>query len=202
MFITFEGIEGSGKTTQIQLLEQWLADQTIDYVTTLEPGGTKAGNALRQMLLEVPSSIQNPRSELFLFAADRCEHIEQVIQPNLKQGKWVICDRYIDSTYSYQYGGRQHLKQDVLDIIRLTGALEPDLTIVLDLPVEEGLRRAKNRADLDRFEQEELAFHQRVRDAYLDCEQFDRVAIIRTQELSVDDVFNQIVNEINRRRKV
>ena len=113
----------------------------------------------------------------------------------------MICDRYIDSTYSYQYGGRQHLKQDVLDIIRLTGALEPDLTIVLDLPVEEGLRRAKNRADLDRFEQEELAFHQRVRDAYLECEQFDHWHFC-TQELRVDDVFNQIVNEINRRRKV
>ena len=202
MFITFEGIEGSGKTTQIKLLEQWLFDQSIQFITTLEPGGTKVGAQLRKLLLGMPSVIKDPRSELFLFAADRCEHIQQVIQPNLSDGKWVICDRYIDSTFAYQYGGRQHDKSDVLDIIRLTTAIEPDLTFILNLSVEEGLKRAKNRAQLDRFELEDFKFHQRVRSAYLERKDFDRVCVIDVDTQSIDDIFKQIIFEINKRRKL
>ena len=110
------------------------------------------------------------------------------------QGKWVICDRYIDSTFAYQYGGRQHAKQDVLDIIRLTHAIQPDLTFILDLSVEEGLRRAKNRGELDRFESEALAFHTRVRDAYLECASAhsERVCMIDVSTHSVDDTFDRI----------
>ena len=158
MFITFEGIEGSGKSTQRELLIDYLKGQGIPFVVTREPGGTEFGVHLREVLLSKDSRITNNRSELFLFAADRTEHINQIIKPALNEGKWVICDRYIDSTFAYQYGGRQHSKADILDIIRLTDAPEPDLTFFMDVSVEEGLRRASSRGVLDRFEQETLDF--------------------------------------------
>ena len=168
MFVTFEGIEGSGKSTQRERLLQWLDNEGISYVSTREPGGTNIGRVLRQLLLSNQSELHSNRTELFLFAADRCEHLKTVVMPALARGDWVICDRYIDSTYAYQCGGRQHDEQDILDI-RLTQAVEPDITFLLDLFPEEGLRRAKARADLDRFEREVLAFHVRVREAYLKC---------------------------------
>ena len=202
MFITFEGIEGSGKSTQIRKLVQWLDAQSIDYFTTLEPGGTEIGKELRQLLLGVPATIHSNRSELFLFAADRTEHLEQVVKPALAADQWVICDRYIDSTFAYQYGGRQHSRDDVLDIIRLTHAIDPDITFILDLSVEEGLRRAKERAVLDRFEEEDISFHQRVRDAYLECAKLypERVCVIPSDDQTIDDIFANIVIEINSRR--
>ena len=167
MFITFEGIEGSGKSTQRERLLEWLDARSISYISTREPGGTKIGQILRELLLANQSDISSNRTELFLFAADRSEHLNQVILPALERGDWVVCDRYIDSTYAYQYGGREHDEQDILDIIRLTRAIEPDLTFLLDLSPEEGLQRAKARAKLDRFENEQLSFHERVRNAYL-----------------------------------
>ena len=117
MFITFEGIEGSGKSTQRQLLLRWLGSQDISYVATREPGGTRIGKTLRHLLLTNDSMIASNRTELFLFAADRCEHIEQVIKPALNRGDWVVCDRYVDSTFAYQCGGRQHKESDILDLV-------------------------------------------------------------------------------------
>ena len=198
MFITFEGIEGSGKSTQRKRLLGWLDAQNISYMSTREPGGTGVGLVFRDLLLSNGSTIVSNRSELFLFAADRCEHLEQVIRPALARGEWVICDRYVDSTYAYQFGGRGHLEIDVLDIIRLTDAIEPDLTFLLDMSPEEGLRRAKARADLDRFENETLAFHHRVREAYLQRanNHSHRFCVIPSDGRSMDDIFNVIVAKI------
>ena len=204
MFITFEGIEGSGKSTQRQLLLDWLNLQGISYVATREPGGTKIGQTLRDLLLSNDSDIASNRTELFLFAADRCEHIQQVIQPALDRGDWVICDRYVDSTFAYQCGGRQHDQSDILDIIRLTNAIQPDITFLLDLSPEEGLRRAKERGNLDRFEKEAIDFHDRVRSAYIDWadRNSDRTMIIPVDNQSVDQIFEIIKNEVSKRSGV
>ena len=204
MFITFEGIEGSGKSTQRQLLVNYLEGQGIPYVVTREPGGTEFGVHLREVLLSKDSRITTNRSELFLFAADRTEHINQVIKPALNDGKWVVCDRYIDSTFAYQYGGRQHPKQDILDIIRLTQAIEPDLTFYLDVSVEEGLRRASSRGVLDRFEQETLDFHERVRSAYLECAELNshRTISIAAEGNDPESIFESIKQELNQRSVV
>lgn len=204
MFITFEGIEGSGKSTQRQLLVNYLEQQGIPYVVTREPGGTEFGVHLREVLLSKDSRITTNRSELFLFAADRTEHINQVIKPALNDGKWVVCDRYIDSTFAYQYGGRQHPKQDVLDIIRLTQAIEPDITFYLDVSVEEGLKRASSRGILDRFEQETLDFHDRVRLAYLECAQINshRTISIAAEGHNPESIFESIKQELNQRSVV
>ena len=204
MFITFEGIEGSGKSTQRQLLLDWLNLQGISYVATREPGGTKIGQTLRDLLLSNDSDIASNRTELFLFAADRCEHIQQVIQPALDRGDWVICDRYVDSTFAYQCGGRQHDQSDILDIIRLTNAIQPDITFLLDLSPEEGLRRADARGELDRFEKEAIDFHDRVRSAYIDWadRNSDRTMIIPVDNQSVDQIFEIIKNEVSKRSGV
>ena len=204
MFITFEGIEGSGKSTQRQLLMDYLTKSDIPFVVTREPGGTEFGIHMREVLLSKDSRITTNRSELFLFAADRTEHINQVIKPALDQGKWVVCDRYIDSTFAYQYGGRQHPKEDVLDIIRLTHAIEPDLTFYLDVSVEEGLKRASQRGVLDRFEQETLDFHKRVRSAYLECAEINarRTVMIRAEGLNPNAIFESIKDEIKQRSVV
>ncbi len=204
MFITFEGIEGSGKSTQRERLLEWLDARSISYISTREPGGTKIGQILRELLLANQSDISSNRTELFLFAADRSEHLNQVILPALERGDWVVCDRYIDSTYAYQYGGREHDEQDILDIIRLTRAIEPDLTFLLDLSPEEGLQRAKARAKLDRFENEQLSFHERVRNAYLKRAQLhsDRMVVIPANGQSIDAIFDKVLEKINERSRV
>lgn len=204
MFITFEGIEGSGKSTQRQRLLEWLDARSISYISTREPGGTDIGQILRKLLLANQSDISSNRTELFLFAADRSEHLNQVILPALKRGDWVVCDRYIDSTYAYQYGGREHDEQDILDIIRLTRAIEPDLTFLLDLSPQEGLQRAKARATLDRFENEQLSFHERVRKAYLKRAQLhsDRMVVIPANGQSIDAIFDKVLEKINERSRV
>ena len=203
MFITFEGIEGSGKSTQRKRLMDWLATQGIPVVSTREPGGTPVGKTLRQLLLSNETQLASNRTELFLFAADRCEHIKQVVAPALNRGDWVVCDRYIDSTYAYQCGGREHSENDILDIIRLTKAIEPDVTFLLDLSPEEGLQRAENRGNLDRFEKEAMAFHRRVRNSYLRrAAAFPkRMVVIPSDGLSADAIFKHILNEIEERRQ-
>ena len=201
MFITFEGIEGSGKSTQRQLLLDWLISENINFVATREPGGTQIGQTFRELLLSNDSNIASNRTELFLFAADRCEHIAQVINPALERGEWVICDRYVDSTFAYQCGGREHDEADILDIIRLTNATVPDITFLLDLSPEEGLRRAEARGELDRFEKEAIQFHNRVRAAYLDWAKrhSDRTVVIPVDGCSVDEIFNLIKDEVKQR---
>ena len=194
MFITFEGIEGSGKTTQISRLKAWFESQGQSVIATKEPGGTAIGQTIRQLILDPGTAFTNPHTELLLFYADRLEHITSIIQPALDQGKVVLCDRYIDSTWAYQSGGRQ-ISETIITSLNKWIPLMPDKTILLDIAPEEGLKRAKKRAALDRFEKEELSFHHRIRDTYLRlAKQYpDRINLIEVQKKSIQDIFKKVI---------
>jgi len=173
-FITFEGIEGSGKTTQIQLLSERLERHEVEHVLTREPGGTDVGNQIRRILLDPANRDLTPLAELLLYQAARAQHLARVIVPALVETKLVLCDRYKDATRAYQGKGRELPPELVEQLNRLDLlALEPDLTILLDLDPAAALARAQRRDEKhsyeeSRFEQEELAFHTRVRQGYLD----------------------------------
>ena len=168
-FITVEGIEGVGKTTNIEFIHQRLLAAGKDVVVTREPGGTPLGEAIRGLLLDPQYTGIDSTCELQLMFAARAEHLARVIRPALEKGQWVLCDRFTDATYAYQGGGRGI---DTGIIARLEalvqGNFRPDITLLLDVPVEVGLARASKRGDLDRFEQEKVEFFERVRQAYLD----------------------------------
>ncbi|MDR1453326.1 MAG: dTMP kinase [Candidatus Margulisbacteria bacterium] len=173
MFITFEGPDGSGKTTQSKLLYAELQRQGRDTLWTREPGGTAAGQKIRALLLDDPTARYAPAAELFLFAADRAQHVEEVIRPALTQGKTVICDRYVDSTTAYQAGGRGFDADFIAKLNKdSSGGLLPELTFLLDILSEIGLQRATS-TKADKFEQESLDFHRRVRQTYLQAAQND-----------------------------
>jgi len=176
MFITLEGIEGSGKTTQIVCLVEFLTKRGHDCVTTREPGGTKIGEKIRAILLSSESGGMDPMTELLLYTADRAQHVKESIIPYLDSGKTVICDRFYDATVVYQ-GYARGLDMDVIDRLHTlaTGGLKPDLTFLLDLPAEMGLSRAwtqinngSRTGSETRFEEEKLSFHEKVRTGYLD----------------------------------
>lgn len=170
LFITFEGPEGSGKTTQIRLLADWLQAQGHDVLTTREPGGTPIGDAIRGLLLDPAHGEMSPAAEILLFSAARAQHVAQVIGPQLARCGVVLCDRFADSTLAYQgYGRRLDLDRLRMITAFATGGLTPDLTFCLDLPVVEGLRRKRGDgpAEWNRMEREELEFHERVRQGYL-----------------------------------
>jgi len=167
-FITLEGCEGVGKTSNMTFIKFLLQDKGIDFIQTREPGGTPLGEALRAMLLGENFRGMSDDTELMLMFAARAEHVAQVIKPALEAGQWVLCDRFSDATYAYQGGGRE------LDIKRIQGLenwvlgdLRPDLTLLLDAPIETGRARAGKRSAPDRFEQERDAFFKRVRETYL-----------------------------------
>lgn len=173
-FVTLEGIEGSGKTTQIRLLANHLQAQGLEVVCTREPGGCPIADAIRAILLDSANSAMVPRAELLLYAAARAQHVEEVIRPALAQGKVVLCDRYTDATLAYQGYGRGldlNLIAQLNDLA--SGSLTPELTLLLDFPAETGLARARARnhqsqgTDEGRFEQEALDFHRRIREGYL-----------------------------------
>ena len=175
MFVSFEGIEGCGKTTQVELLASYLSKHDIPYVVSREPGGTRLGKLIRQILLNPAHTEMEPLTELFLYAADRAQHIAQVIRPTLESHQWLICDRFADATTVYQGYARD---QDLTFIKQLnqmaTQGIWPRLSLLLDCPVEVGLERARQRimetstkGREDRFEQQDLAFHQKVREGYL-----------------------------------
>ena len=166
-FITLEGIEGSGKSTNLETIKSILDQYKINYVLTREPGGGPLGPYLRNLLLDKDQSI-SPSVEMLLMMADRKDHVDSLISPNLDKGVWVISDRYLDSTIAYQGGGRQ---LDINLIISLSLSLKlptPDFTLLFDLPVDVALQRAKDRSELDRFEREPKDFHSRIRDSYLE----------------------------------
>jgi len=168
-FITIEGIEGVGKSTNSQFIQQWLIQQNISFVHTREPGGTALAEDIRSLLLTPREERVHTNAELLMMFASRAQHIGEVIQPALDDDKWVLCDRFTDATYAYQGGGRGVSLNKISQLETLVqDDLRPDLTLILDLPVEVGLGRAKARGALDRFEQEKLNFFEKVRQAYLD----------------------------------
>ena len=166
-FITLEGIEGSGKSTNLESIKSVLDQKKIEYVITREPGGGPLGSHLRKLLLDKDRSI-SPSVEMLLMMADRKDHVDNLINPNLNKGICVISDRYLDSTIAYQGGGRQ-LDTDLINSLSVTLKLPtPDLTLLFDLPVDVALQRAAERSELDRFEREPKDFHSRIRDSYLE----------------------------------
>jgi dTMP kinase len=173
LFITFEGIEGCGKTTQIGYLTSYLEGTHRPFLLTREPGGTKVGEKIRQILLSSENAGIEPMAELFLYAAARVQHIRRIILPALQAGKIVLCDRFADATFAYQGYGRGIDGEWIEKLhCRIMDNITPDMTFLLDLPVEEGLQRAVKRMEKhavkeDRFEKEALDFHRRVREGYL-----------------------------------
>ena len=167
MLITFEGIEGSGKSTQVELLDEYLSSKGYTVVRTREPGGSLFGEALRKVLLQRDMSIF-PLSELLVFMAMRAQHVEQVILPALQERKIVLCDRFVDATYAYQGYGR-NIDLGIIETLNrlVTKGIRPNLTILLDVDVETGLSRKALDAPMDRFEKEALSFHQKIKDAYV-----------------------------------
>jgi dTMP kinase len=169
-FITFEGGEGAGKSTQVALLADRLAERVSEVVATREPGGSAGAEAIRRLLVEGDADRWSPLSETLLLYAARRDHLERTIEPALRRGAWVICDRFHDSTRAYQgaAGGAPAALIDALEA-RVLNGLRPDLTLILDLPAEEGLSRARARGAAEsRFEGKDLAFHQRLRAAFLE----------------------------------
>ncbi len=196
MFITFEGIEGCGKTTQVKRLGNHLTALEIPVILTLEPGGTRICQDIRGILLDTKNKALSPLAELFLYAADRAQHVEEVIRPALSQGKWVVCDRFFDATMAYQGYARE---QDI-SLIKILNentcpGIKPDLTILVDCPVEVGLKRALKRNEMlqqeeqARFEKEKMEFHEAVRKGYLQIaeKEPERFAVV-DGTLSIDEL--------------
>jgi dTMP kinase len=183
-FLTIEGIEGVGKSTQLARLSQNLSERGMTHVVTREPGGTPLAERIRELVLNARDEAVPPIAELLLMFAARSVHVVNHIEPNLRAGRWVLCDRFVDATYAYQGGGRRLSTDTIRQLeIMVLGARRPDLTILLDAPVEQALERAMHRnagAATDRFESERTEFFERVREAY--CERAaaepDRIAVL------------------------
>ena len=196
--ITFEGIEGAGKSTHALLLSEHLRRRGLDVLLTQEPGGTPEGARIRELLLR-PEFDWEPLAELLLYAADRAQHVERVIRPALEAGKWVVCDRFSDSTLAYQAFGLGLPKEAVERAVELaTSGLKPDLTIVLDIDPEEGLRRIEGSPD--RIERRSLEFHRRVREGYLEIARREpgRVFVVGSDR-PVEEVHADIVRLVEAR---
>jgi dTMP kinase len=204
-FLTIEGIEGVGKSTQVARLSERLNERGIAHVVTREPGGTPLAERVREIVLQnTRGESLPPTAELLLMFAARAVHLTNLVEPNLRAGRWVVCDRFIDATYAYQGGGRRlsvdHIRQ--LETM-VQGARRPDLTVLLDAPVQQALKRARQRnagAAADRFESERAEFFERVRDAYRAraAAEPDRIAVVDASQ-SVDRVALQIVELLEAR---
>ncbi|MFL1406331.1 dTMP kinase [Marinobacter sp. M1N3S26] len=168
-FITFEGTEGVGKSTQLATAREALEAAGKPVLVTREPGGTPMAEAIRELLLTPRDEAVNDLTELLLMFAARAQHLHSLIMPALERGTWVLCDRFTDATYAYQGGGRGVPREQIAILEQLVqGELRPDHVVLLDAPVEVGMARARSRSAPDRFEQEKAAFFQRIRDCYLD----------------------------------
>ena len=197
-FITFEGIEGSGKSTQIKLLVDYLIKQQIPHLSTREPGGTPIAEAIRKILLDPLCSEMLPEAELLLYSASRAQHTGELILPALAAGKVVISDRYYDSSTAYQ-GAARDLDYNVIDLLNSFATFHtvPDLTVLLDLPVEEGFKRIDHR-DLDRLEQEDISFHKKVRQQFLSIAKKHASRYLVLDALKAPElIHNQIVRALN-----
>ena len=195
-FITLEGIEGVGKTSNIAYIQCLLKDKNIPVLLTREPGGTALAENIRQLLLDKDQESIAEQTELLMMFAARAQHIKHVIYPTLEQGIWVICDRFTDATYAYQGGGRNMALSAIQWLENFVQAdLRPDLTLLLDAPVHLGMQRVVQRGKLDRFESEKVAFFEKVRQAYLTIakQQPERVKIIDATQ-SLGNVQYQISN--------
>jgi len=208
MFITFEGIEGCGKTTQIRLLETELSRRGLDCITTREPGGTNTGEAIRSIFLHCAHDDMLPITELLLITAARAQHIAQLIKPNLDAGKIILCDRYIDATVAYQ-GLASGLGHEMImrSYALFNDALMPDITILLDCPVKIGLERSRERnraaglqVDEGRFEERDYSFHEQVRQGYLEQTRREplRFEIVNT-EATPEVIHRKIVSVVLKR---
>ena len=172
LFLTLEGAEGVGKSTNIEFITQYLEQRGIEYVLTREPGGTQLGEKIRELLLAVHEESMSELTELLLVFAARAQHLDKIIEPALAAGKWVVCDRFTDATFAYQGAGRGLSMETIGELESMVqGELQPDLTLILDLDPEIGMQRASNRGELDRFEREQMSFFRHVRQGYLDIAQ-------------------------------
>lgn len=207
IFITFEGVEGSGKTTQIDLLASALEAEGLQVVKTQEPGGTKIGAMIRKILLDPKNKEIGSMTELMLYGANRAQHIKEVILPAIREGRIVLCDRFSDSTIAYQGYGRA-LSLEIIEKLDIfaTEGLKPSLTILLDINPEKGLFRAKKRMEENnslkegRIEREGLSFHKRVREGFLRLaeEEPDRIKVIGA-DLPVEDIHKKIIEIVKER---
>ena len=194
-FITIEGTEGVGKTTNMAFIKAWLEAKKLPYLSTREPGGTPLAEQIRELLLAPRAELVCSASELLLMFAGRAQHIDQVIEPALVGGNWILCDRFTDATYAYQGAGRNMGSELITKLeILVQGSLRPDLTLILDIPVEIGLKRASARSDPDRFELEQVEFFERVRRGYLGIAEQDpdRCKLIDASQ-PLEQVQSQIV---------
>lgn len=195
LFITFEGIEGCGKTTQMNLLSDYLKKEGVSVLKTREPGGTKIGEKIREILLNPDNKKMSKETEMLLYGASRTQHIEEIIRPALKSGKIVLCDRYADSTLAYQGFGRNMGVSFIKKACPLSlGTIQPELTILLDLDVKTGLERIKNRIHgNDRIEKEKIAFHNKVRKGYLKLAKTSRgrIKIVKADK-EIDEIQKEI----------
>jgi dTMP kinase len=209
-FLTFEGLDGSGKTTQIKRLTTWLAEQELAHIVTRQPGGTPTGDRIRNLLLDSKSAGLAPRTELAMMFADRAQAIQEVIAPALATGKIVVCDRFTDSTEAYQGGGRELGSEIVLELHRLIcGDIQPDLTILLLPDLAASLKRARKRnsreksatgADESRFEREQDPFFRRVYDKYREIAEREPLRVVTIEgDQSVEEVFEKVVNAVSAR---
>jgi len=204
LFITFEGIEGCGKTTQIKRFVERLEHESgVQLVKTFEPGGTEIGSRIRKILLDSRNKNLSHIAELMLYAADRAQHIEEIILPALEKGKWVVCDRFYDATVAYQ-GTARGMDMELIHLLndKVMRGVKPDLTLLLDCPVETGLARALERNKLsmegqDRFEREKLDFHQKVRSGYLElADRYQERFIIIDAAQTQDEVEKEIYQAV------
>lgn len=200
IFITFEGIEGCGKSTQSRLLKEFLENSNVPVMHTREPGGPKISEAIRTILLSNENAEMVPETELLLYMASRSQHTAQWIIPALDEGKLVISDRYYDSTLAYQ-GAARNLDRSIIDVITkfATYGLVPNLTILIDLPATKGLSRI-HKDDADRLESESMDFHRRVRDGFLDLANSEKERYLIVDGTgSIDEIHSQIISAVKSR---
>ena len=200
-FITFEGTEGTGKTTQIRLLQEYLHLQGHNVLVTREPGGTRAGEQIRAVLLEQTAAPLDASAELLLMFAARAQHLAEVIYPALQNGAWVLCDRFTDASYAYQGGGRGISDSDIREIESVVHrGFQPDLTIVLTCALDTAMQRVSSRGKKDRFERESQDFFERVHATYLKLAERDpeRFAVIDT-EAEIEEVASRIRQTVDSR---
>lgn len=198
-FITVEGTEGAGKSTCIEHIEQWAVSHSLPLLCTREPGGTPLAEQIREILLETRSESVDGLAELLLVFAARAQHLNTCIRPNLESGKWVLSDRFTDATYAYQGSGRGLSLQQISELENLVqGDFQPELTLLLDLPVELGLERARQRSEPDRFELEQQEFFEKVRAGYREraAAQPNRIKIVDASR-SPEQVGQQILEVLD-----